>query len=94
MIQLDWRSIKVATLVTSQEKMKALLRRYGEVFEEGLGQMNTFQATLDLKPQGTPKFFKARSAPFAMKEAIETELDHLENAGLSRRSTTASGQHL
>ena len=51
------------------------------MFEEGLDQMNTFQATLDLKQQGTQSSLKPDQLPFAMKEAIERELDRLENAG-------------
>ena len=49
--------------------------------------MNTFEASLQLKPEATPKFCKARSVPFAMKEAIEAELDSLERAGVVEKVT-------
>ena len=49
--------------------------------------MNTFEASLHLKPGATPKFLKARSVPFAMKEAIEAELDRLERAGVVEKVT-------
>ena len=47
--------------------------------------MNTFEASLHLKPGATPKFLKARSVPFAMKEVIGAELDRLEEAGVIER---------
>ena len=43
--------------------------------------MNTFEASLLLKPQAATKFLKARSVPFALKEAIELELDPLRKLG-------------
>ncbi len=44
--------------------------------------MNTFTASLQLKPGTTPKFVKARPPPFALKEAIEQELSRLEEEGI------------
>ena len=79
-VKLDWESIKVAALEKGQERVEALLK---EVLQEGLGQMNTFEASLQL-PEATPKFCKARSVPFA---AIEAELDSLERAGVVEKVT-------
>ena len=44
--------------------------------------MKTFEATLQLKPGAKPKFCKARPVPFALKAAIEQELDRLESEGI------------
>ena len=49
--------------------------------------MNTFEASLQLKPGCSPKFIKARSVPFAFREAIQQELDHLERAGIMEKVT-------
>ena len=40
-----------------------------------------YQATLQVHPEAQPKFFKPRSVPFAIKGAIEAELDRLEASG-------------
>jgi len=77
-VRLDWGSIKVTTTQSTQARMAALLDKYQEVFQEGLGKMSTFEASLHLKPQTTPRFCKARNVPLALKEAIELELDRLE----------------
>lgn len=59
-----------------------LLGKYDKVFKEEPGEINTFEATLHLKDNAIPKFFKARAVPFALKEAIEQELNRLEQDGI------------
>ena len=77
-IRLDWSAI--CKVVPDNSKLGALLRKYQGVFEEGMGKMNTFTASLQMKPYAKPKFCKARSVPFSLKEAVEKELDRLEEA--------------
>ena len=78
-IRLDWKGIGMAAL---SSKAEALVGRFPEVFEEGSGLMNTFQASLHLKPECRPKFHKARPVPFALKQGIDRELDRLEGDGI------------
>ena len=59
-----------------------LLGKYDKVFEDEPGKINTFEATLHLKDNAVPKFCKARTVPFALKEAIEQELNRLEQDGI------------
>ena len=75
----------MATVSGVQGRMEALLRKCQKVFQEGPGWMNTFEASLLLKPQAVPKFLKARSVPFALKEAIDLELDPLRKLGSLKR---------
>jgi len=46
-----------------------------EVFKEGLGTVKGCQVKLSVKEGAKPKFFKPRSVPFAVKEAIEKDLE-------------------
>ena len=55
--------------MSCEKQMEALLQNHKAVFQEGLGEINTFEATLQLKPTATPKFCKARSVPFALQTA-------------------------
>ena len=86
-VGLDWGNIKVTTTQSTQAKMEALLQKFQQVFPEGLGKMSSFEASLHLKPLATPKYHKARSVPFALKEAIEMELARVEKAGVIEKVT-------
>ena len=84
-IKLNWQSLKLASLpdtkapsIDWQKQIEALLQTYKNVFVEELGQMKTFEATLQLKPGAKPKFCKAWPVPFALKAAIDRELDRLD----------------
>ena len=59
-----------------------LPQRYPEVFEEKLGTMKQFKASLLVRKEVKPVFCKARSVPFALKDAISNELDRLERDGI------------
>ena len=88
-ITLNWKSLNLASVPDSQttrsprdnwkQKVEAIVDAHKNVFKEGLGQINTFEATLQLKPGAKPKFCKAHPVPFALKAAIEKELDRLES---------------
>ena len=91
-ITLNWKSINLASVSDSQtmrsprdnwkQKVEAILDTHKNVFKDGLGKINTFVATLQLKPGVIPKFCKARLVPFALKAAIERDLDRLESEGI------------
>ena len=57
-----------------------LLRKYDDVFQEGLATMRPFKATLCLKSDAVPIFHKPRSVP--LKEDVGRELDETEAAGV------------
>ncbi len=48
-------------MASLSSKTEALLERYAEVFEEGLGPMNTFEASLSVKPGCKPLLLTHRS---------------------------------
>ena len=47
-----------------------------------LGTIKSLQAKLHVKKNAEPKFCKARPVPFALRKAIEDELDRLEKEGI------------
>ena len=52
------------------------------MFDGGLGTIKGVTAHLKLKANATPKFFKPRPVPFALKEKIAEELKRLERLGV------------
>ena len=65
-----------------QSQKDCLLGKFDKVFKDEPGEINTFEAALHLKEYVVSKFCKARTVPFALKEAIEQELNHLEQNGI------------
>ena len=81
----DWMSALKVTLNTGKchsvqedRALKKVLEKHPEVFGEGLGCLKGTELKLNIDPQVTPKFLKARSVPLALKPKVEAELDNLE----------------
>ena len=64
-----------------------ILEVYTDLFRDELGTIKPYQATLKVHPDVQPKFFKPRPVPFAIKGAIEAELDRLEANGALQKVT-------
>ena len=52
------------------------------VFAEGLGKLKEMQVKINVKSEAIPRFFKARSIPYALKEKVENQLDRLQQEGI------------
>ena len=76
-IRLNWMCIKQVST-----GLDRLLKRYGDVFHNELGTLQGIQAKLVVQENTTPKFFKPRSVPYAIRGAIEKDLERLESLGV------------
>lgn len=66
-IRLDWK--RIASLVMKEgHQLESLFKKYDMVFKEDLGTLQSAAATLHVKPNATPKFFKPRPVPYAIRE--------------------------
>ena len=90
-INLDWKTIGVLrkTKSSSEQSLENLLSKHAQLFQDELGTIKSAQAKLYLKPDTKPKFFKPRPVPFALKTAVEQELDRLESAGIIQSVPTS-----
>ena len=61
--------------------LHALLQYHQILFSKELGEIHPFTASLHIQADATPRFFKSRPVPFAIKDAISQELDWLEKQG-------------
>ena len=82
-IPLDWANIKSVSGIDSN--VDRLMGKYPEVFQEGLGTLKHFKATLHLLPGTTPRFCRPRPLPFAIREQVEGELDRLVEQGILQK---------
>ena len=62
-----------------------LCAKYSNVFKEELGMICPFKAHLEIDDRASPRFCKARTVPYSIREAVEQELDRLEAEGTLER---------
>ncbi|KAJ8023976.1 hypothetical protein HOLleu_36568 [Holothuria leucospilota] len=77
-IPVDWGPLKQITA----ESVENVVERHSEVFAEGLGKIKGYKAKLYLKEEATPRYVKARSVPFSLKEGVEKELERLQEQNI------------
>ena len=87
-IRLDWK--KLHSVLRSTE-LSDLLHENNVLFKDELGKIEHCEATLHVRPDAHPRFFKARPVPLAIKPSIEEELDKLEASGVIKKLSTVSG---
>ena len=73
---------------TSSATLQSLLKKHEEIFKDELGTVTSCKAKLQIRSDAQPKFCKARSVPFALKETIEQELDCLEASGIIKKGSS------
>ena len=83
----DWiSSLKVSIgnihRLGMSDRLSEMLHKHENVFTEGLGTFTGGKVTLHTDPQVTPKFFKARTLPYSLKDRVEEELNRLESLGI------------
>ena len=73
---------KKVNCVNIQKELQIVTNKYPNVFSEKLGTIKGVQAKINVMPNSNPKFMKARTVPFAMKAAVELEIERMENEGI------------
>ena len=78
-LRLDWVHIYS---MNSSDSLQVVLARHPTVFEESLGLVQGTTAKIHVDPTAQPKFFKARPVPYALRDKVDKELDHLVKEGV------------
>ena len=78
-IRLNWQEISHLQETTS---LQSVLQQHQDVFKDGLGTMKGLTAKLYVDSSVKPRFCKARSVPFAMRQKVDEELQRLQEEGI------------
>jgi len=78
-LKLDWQRI---FKVQAHTEVENLCEEYAKIFKDELGTVSTYKASLHLKENARPKYFRPRPVPFAIRDAVGEELDRLERSGI------------
>ena len=77
-IKLDWATIGKV----ERSPLDGLLDEFEELFRPELGIIKGVQAHLEVRDDAVPQFYRPRSVPYAIRGAIERDLERLEQAGI------------
>ncbi|XP_024921034.1 uncharacterized protein K02A2.6-like [Cynoglossus semilaevis] len=75
-IKINWHEVKY--MRTTED----ILQQYSEVFRDELGTCKGMTVKLHIDPNATPRFYKPRVVPYAMKQKVEEELERLQALGV------------
>ena len=78
-IRLNWNRI---CKVDASPSLKKVLRKHPDVFREELGLLRGATAKINIQSGPTPKFFKARTVSYFLRENVDKELQRLQDQGI------------
>ena len=87
-IRLDWKeifSVHVSENSISpqvNQQLHTTIQSHSDLFKDELGTIKGISANRELKQRASPKFFKARTVPYALQQAVEEEYNRLERDGI------------
>ena len=93
-LKLNWTEIAKIKGVTknhfeNKPQLERLLADYQQIFGTELGRCKGVKAHLHVKPDATPRFYRPRPIPLALKTKIEADLDRMEKLGIIEQVDTS-----
>jgi len=88
---LNWKEIfhvhvtEASVLSEVTQKLHAVIRNHSDLFKDELRTIKGLSAKLELKDGVSPKFFRARTVPYELQQAVEEEYNHLERDVIIRK---------
>ena len=79
-LKLDWPSLLHVNTVT--QATTDFVTEFPAVFKDGLGTVKDHEAEITLTDDAKPKCCSARPVPYAIRSAVDKELDRLEQEGI------------
>ena len=67
---------------TPEKSLNDLLSKYQDVFTNELGTLRDIKSKLTVKPDTIPVFCKPRPVPYALRPAVDNEIDRLLKLGV------------
>ena len=80
-IPLNWTKL-FQPILKVDHQLSQLQQSFSDVFKDELGALQGSKVHIHINPAVPPKFCKAISLPYAMREKIGNELQHLEAQGI------------
>ena len=84
-VKLNWKELNINMVNLStgkRSKLDELLHRYKEVFSNKLGKDKNIKARIWVSENARHIFFKAKTVPYALRDAVNAKLKKLESEGI------------
>ena len=82
-VRLDWDNIFYNKCVNDlSTELEDVIKKHSTVFKKEMGTLKEFMAKIQVDEDASPKYFKARPVPYALRGRIEVELDRLIAEGI------------
>lgn len=79
---LNIMSLRVGHISGSNTTLNSILNKHSKLFSPGIGLFKNVKVRIHANENMKPKFFKARTVPYALKDKVEKELQRLEDEGI------------
>ena len=80
--KIDWSRVFSLNETSGNEEIDAILNKHANLFREGYDGMKGMNAHIRVREGASPSYFKPRPVPYALREAVEAELNKLEENGV------------
>ena len=80
-IKLNWGKI-FSLQRTEPLTLQDMLEKHKDLFKDGYGKIKDFRAKIRVQSSAKPIFHKSRPVPYALREAVEKELERLQKNGI------------
>jgi transposase InsO family protein len=84
-LRLDWANLihdSTVKHVREGNSLGTLLKSFQDVLAPGLGTVKDIRASLKLKENSVPVYCRPRPVPFALRTAVENELERMKKEGI------------
>ena len=78
-LKLNWQEI---FSVKTTQSLQSVLDQYSAIFKDELGPIKGVTAKIHIDSDASPKFCKARSVPYSLREKVEADLQCLVRQGV------------
>ena len=75
-ITLDWKELNRVHQVRHRA-LQDVLDQYADLFKPEMGTLQGTTVKIHVKSNACPQFFRARPVPYALRDKVTSELDHL-----------------
>ena len=80
-IRLNWPKVERVQQLADDSRLYTLLNKYSDIFTAQFGTMKGTTSKIYVDPTAPPKYYKARSVPYALRSKVEDEPKRLVAEG-------------